>query len=163
MSKSRSATSRRWLEAAPILAALLYLPSLGYPFLYDDVPIIELNPVISSWSGLREVFSSDYWSMSVSGSGNYRPLTMASYVVNGAALGVASWHFRTVNIVLLGLVGWMISRLGRALGMSAAIGAFSGTAYVVHPLRVETAVKIVGRAELLIGRRGPNAGSFDQG
>ncbi|MBX3025323.1 tetratricopeptide repeat protein [bacterium] len=143
---------RRWLAPGVVaLAALLtYAPSLDNGFVWDDMVIVERQLVVFDSLGdvlapPRDIpqFSPDY----------YRPLTIATYLVDRAVGGERPFVFH-LSVVLAhaaaSLLVWMLAAqlLGAAPG--AAIGALAaGLLFAVHPVHSESVAWAAGRSDVL--------------
>jgi tetratricopeptide (TPR) repeat protein len=132
--------------AAPIVfaaATALYLPTIGFAFTYDDVPIVVNEPLLHSLANWRTILVSPWWE-----NGLYRPLTALTLAANWSLLGGEPWGFHAVNAVLHGLATALVLVLAaRYLSPLAALGA--AALFAVHPVHVEAVANVVGRAELL--------------
>lgn len=128
-----------------MLAVLLYLPTVGFDFVYDDVLQITLNPQVNGGSerGFGALFSEP------TPPGNlYRPLATASYRITFMLGGGAAWIFHLVNVLLYGACAALVYALyQRYLTTGAAF--IAALLFVIHPLHVEVVANSIGRAELL--------------
>lgn len=154
---------------AALLAALLCLPSLRGPLVFDDVPAVASN---ADALGLRtwwQLLRNDFWGRPLAAEDShksYRPLTVATLRLNVLAHGVACpTGFHLVNTALHALVTASVSLAAQALrryggpthaeGVATApSGAWAaalvaGATFAAHPVHAEAAGGIVGRAELL--------------
>lgn len=129
----RRLLARRWPEiGAALVAVLLYLPTLGYGLVFDDLALLDAEGMPVPLGGLLL----------------YRPLRFASHLVDGLLGGspvVAHAH----NVLLHAVVAALVVGLARRLG-AAAVAAFAGGVLVAcHPLAVEAAAYVSGRRDLL--------------
>ncbi|MCH2170403.1 DUF1736 domain-containing protein [Myxococcota bacterium] len=145
-------THSRLETVVPLLlagfAGALYAGTLGHGFSFDDVPLIERNPLLRSLGTLPELLASDYRAPE-SESGLYRPVVMLSYAVNYAVGGLDPRGYHAVNVALHALVSVLVWRLARRVlrdGLAAALAGFLFAALAVH---TEAVANVVGRAELL--------------
>ncbi len=146
----RAAVRRVLLFAGPVLALLLYLPTLGHDFVFDDHAAIGLNPLVRDPGQLQRVFVTPYWNTAVRDRTLYRPLTSATFGLDHAvAGGLRPRTFHLVNVVLHGLATWLVVRLAAGLLGGTAAPLFAGLLFAAHPIHVEAVAGIVGRAELL--------------
>lgn len=129
----RAARTRRWPEAAAALVAiLLYLPALGFGFVFDDVALIAADGRPVALGGILP----------------YRPLRYASYLVDHW-LGGSAWIYHADNVLLHALVVALVVALARRLGSGALPALAGGLLVACHPLSVETAAYVAGRRDLL--------------
>jgi tetratricopeptide (TPR) repeat protein len=144
-----SMKGRRWL--APVIVALvaaaIYLPTVGNDFTIDDFFIVRDNPDIASLDNIPGHFVAPYWPGRVE-AGMYRPLTILSLTVNRALTGPEPWGYHLVNLLLHASVSALVwyCVLGAA-GRPAAWGA--ALLFAVHPLHTEAVTNITGRSEVL--------------
>ena len=130
-----------------VLAVALYLPTARFGFVQDDRAIIAANPAAHALPAALRAFDQPYWPPPAQG-GLYRPLTILSYAVDwslsdGSAAWLhfvnALWHGVATLLVMLVLASWLPEA-----GVIAA-----GLVFAVHPVHVEAAAGLVGRADLL--------------
>ncbi len=137
IARLRSATGAlagaRALELAAAAAAVaLYLPAIGYGFVFDDFALIrEDGSPVALGPGLP-----------------YRPLRYASYVLD-SWLGGSSAVFHAHNVALHALVVAFVVALARRLGALPWAALAAGLLVAVHPLAVEAAAYVSGRRDLL--------------
>lgn len=142
-------TRSRVYAAVAIVAALVYAGTLRGAFALDDGHIILGNPLLNGWwgGGVAGAFRTTYWPAAFGGL-LYRPLTVASYVVDWHLGGGGPFWFHLVNI------GWHVAAsvlltalAARWLDLRGAL--LAGLLFAVHPVHVEAVANIVGRAELM--------------
>lgn len=129
-----------------LLALSAYGNSLGNGFAFDDVLIIEDNPVVTE-SDIGAAMATPYWPMAVEGTGLYRPVAVASYAAEWQVFGGDVLGFHAVSIVSHGIVSLLVFLL--LLEFFSTGGALAGAAiFAVHPVHTEAVANVVGRAEL---------------
>lgn len=140
--------------AAVFLAALLlFLPTLGHDFVWDDLSILLPNQALGDWSRLGEVLTSDFFRESdARGPFDYwRPLVVLSHMVERSLFGDRPAGYHAVNVLLHAAASLLVFLLGlRALGRPAAALA-AGLLFAVHPVHVEVVAWVSGRSDLLLG------------
>src|SRR6185436_9697537 len=87
--------AKRVYLAVAACAVVVHLGALWNRFAMDDLYIIVWNPLVHSGDGLWRAFVSPYWPPDLGGK-LYRPLTVATYTVDGL-VGYA-WWFHAVNL-----------------------------------------------------------------
>lgn len=139
----------RW---APILAALVaafvYLPSLGNGFALDDVGDIVENSVVHPDQSPIAVVLSPYRGHVPPQRSPYRPLTSLTIWLNGSFGG--AWGFHATNVLLHAFATGLVTLLLLQLGAGAASALAGGAVFAVHPVHVEAVANIVGRGDILM-------------
>ncbi len=128
-------------------ALAAYANSMGNGFAYDDTWVLEDNPIVTE-GRFDQVLSTPYWPGAVPGTGNYRPLTVASFVAGWSVWGGAPWGFHLMNVLLHGVASVLVFALAATL-TGVVGGVVGGLFFAVHPVHVEAVANVVGRAELL--------------
>lgn len=126
--------------------ALVYANTLANQFVMDDELYILRNPQVTDPS-LHRLFSPNPVSTL------FRPLTFASLALNWSISGSSPPSYHLMNLVLHGVVTWLLYILllellgGAPEAMAVAFAA--ALLYAVHPIHTEAVAWAVGRAELL--------------
>ncbi|HXE90440.1 MAG TPA: tetratricopeptide repeat protein [Terriglobales bacterium] len=130
--------------------AILFLPALRYPFVYDDIPQVLENPELRTWNSLPGFFVKSLWSEVGAKGGFYRPLFKTWLVVNYQLWGtnVAGWHAANLicHLLAVALAYALVLRLTRA----RSIAALAALIFGIHPSRIESVVWISGIADPLM-------------
>jgi len=133
-----------------LFAILLHLPALGNDFVFDDRGVILENPLMRDIGDLPRLLVAPWWAGAGRTAGLYRPLTNATFAVDRAlAGGFRPEWFHAVNILLHGVVTWLLTLLALDLGGGVVAALVAGVLFAVHPVHVEAVAGVVGRAELL--------------
>jgi hypothetical protein len=136
---------RRLYGAVAACALVVHLGGLWNDFAMDDRYIILFNPLVHSLDGLWRAFTMPYWPPDLGGK-MYRPLTIATYVLDWR-VGGPLW-FHAVNLLWHAGATVAVTVLARRwAGAAAALAA--GLVFAVHPVHVEAIANVVGRAELM--------------
>lgn len=136
---------RRLYLAVAACAVIVHLGSLWNGFAMDDLYIIVWNPLVHSLEGAWRAFVTPYWPPDLGGK-LYRPLTVATYVIDGR-IDDAPW-FHAVNLLWHAGATLVVTALAlRWSGFAAALAA--GMIFAVHPVHVEAIANVIGRAELM--------------
>lgn len=129
-----------------LLALSAYMNSLGNGFAYDDVRIIEDNPVVTG-SRVAAALTTPYWPSAAEGAGLYRPVTVASYAAEWGLFEGGTTGFHALNVLTHGVASLLVFLL--LLELVSTGGALAGAAiFAVHPVHTEAVANVVGRAEL---------------
>lgn len=141
-----------WVAA---LGTVIYLGSLGNQPTLDDGWVVFDSPMVRTFDLVR-MFTQPYNSAGPATTGGlFRPVTTLTYALNYALGGRAGAGFHAVNVLLHGLVTWLVWLLARRLlGAVAPARARAGALaaallFAVHPVHVEAVAALTGRAELL--------------
>ncbi|NLX14107.1 MAG: hypothetical protein GXY44_10710 [Phycisphaerales bacterium] len=146
-----------WLAmlTAVSLAVLAYYPlERDQQFVYDDLPIIVENPLITAPGPWYRFWLNPYWPRHLSRDLLYRPLVMASFRLNTlfSEDGVPNAiSFYRANILLHALTAAGVVVLGYRLTGRASAGLLAGTLFAVHPVNAEAVATACGRCEVLAG------------
>jgi len=135
-----------WLPALIALATLAaFAPAVHNGFVdWDDPEYVTENLDIRDLTlpGLRAIFTTYL-------SGNYQPLTMASFAVdyNFWKLNPEGYHLTNIAFHVLGTIAvfWFVLLLTGSLEMSGITSLFFG----IHPLHVESVAWVSGRKDVL--------------
>jgi hypothetical protein len=137
-----------WLLVVLALTALVYVPGLSGPFVFDDTPNLRpLQDWLSGITGWQEVLFGNR-------SGLFgRPLSMLSFILDARMFGMAPFSFKLTNLVIHlacgGLIYTLLHKLllrDPHLGQRAALAALAISAiWLLHPLQVSTVLYIVQR------------------
>ncbi|HYL55850.1 MAG TPA: hypothetical protein VEU73_09800, partial [Gemmatimonadales bacterium] len=139
--------TKRLYAAVGACAVLVYLGALRNHFALDDNQVIAFNALVHHLSGVWRTFLAPYWPPDVGG-GLYRPLAIASYTIDWAVSGGATWWFHAVNLAWHAGATVAVAYLARHLSGDRAAWT-AGLLFAVHPVHVEAVANVVGRAELM--------------
>ncbi len=143
--------ARLLLMAALVLAFLVHIAAVWFPFVDDDEPQIQLNPHLQSWHYLPRYFTADVWSHLGCGSNYYRPVFLLWLRLNHCFFGLDPMGWHVAAILLHVLAAWLVYLLAaRELNDKIAAG-FAAAIFAVHPLTVECVAWISGSTETLEG------------
>ena len=138
--------------AALILAAvfLSYFNALSNGFVYDDVAMVKVNPIIRGWSNVPAIFSTGYWTSTFTSSGGlYRPLTVFSYLVEYSIGGINPALYHLDNILLHFLCSVLVYLIVRKISDNEQGSVIAALLFAVHPVHVEAVANVSGRSEIL--------------
>ena len=136
---------KRLYAVVAACAVVVYLGALWNRFAWDDTFIILGSDLVKSSSGWWRAFASVYWPPAIGG-GMYRPLTLATYVLDWHLDGVVLFH--AVNVLWHAGAALLVAVLTRRWAGDAA-ALVAGVVFAVHPVHVEAVANVVGRAELM--------------
>jgi len=134
-----------------LAAALPYLSSLTFGFVYDDLGVIVEVPSRHTWLGVAQAWIQSYWGNPETGL--YRPVAQFMYALLWNLDGGKPWLFHLYAIVIhiaTSLCVWWL--LGRATNKWAAF--FGALLFAVDPVHVEAVANIVNSSEVLVALLG---------
>ncbi len=132
-----------------MLALLLYLPTLGYDFVYDDIPIVEYDQRLTEGSFGYRLWVSPYWPQGSVAPAS-RPVATWTYWLQTQLHGQSNpLLFRLVNVLLFAVLAMQVAFLAVRWTGNPLSGWLAGPLFAIHPLRVEIVAGLVGRAEIL--------------
>lgn len=128
------------------LTALVYLPTLGFDFIYDDHRIIEQNPLIRDLGHIPRFFVTDLWTTvpPFKRGSYYRPVwqiwATLSFTLHG--LRPAAWHANVVIVHLL--VTALLFPVARRITGRADAAIVAALLFGLHPVHGEVVAWIAG-------------------
>lgn len=170
---SREIAGLLWWGPA-LLAAVLYLPSLRFEFVWDDTTFISRNRAAQSWSELANALSRGYgWtgdplppSTPAHGEAEamgppprdaalyYRPVVTAVSGAQWITGRGAAWPLHLANMLAHAATAALVALLARKLAGrqprvdAARAGLFAGLLFASHPAASEAVAWISGRTDL---------------
>ncbi len=152
MTKHNAKSATRMIGLAAligIIAALVYLPSLGFGFSFDEKILITDNISIRSLKNIPQFFNSKFWPGQSQGI-YYRPIVVLSYALNYAAARDNPYIYHLTNLLLHVMVSMLVLGLARKLLPKQQSAAFiAALVFAVHPLHTESVTWISGRTDVL--------------
>jgi tetratricopeptide (TPR) repeat protein len=149
-------TARRFplfVLAVAILGALLYLPTLHYPLVWDDTDIITNNSLIRANNPFA-YFGKSFWAggptTSLGQDPYYRPLTNLTLWLDYHVGRGRPVVFHLHNVLMFSLLTAFLMLLLARLLHSRWAALFGGLVFAVHPLHSEVVSYVSGRTDLLM-------------
>ena len=134
------------------LSALVYVATLSFGFVYDDVPQILKNPAIQSWGFVPQYFTSHVWAaIYPSSTGNYyRPLFLLWLRLNYALFGTdaVGWHMTCIACHVLAT--WLVFWIAQKLTTDRLTAFLAALIFGVHPAHIENVAWISGITDPLM-------------
>ena len=131
------------------VAVLCYWPSLSGPFVFDDAPNLELLGV---GGGIDSVDAFMEFVSSAQAGPLGRPLSLASFVIDGQTWPTDPRPFRITNLLIHLVNGLLVLLLARAIlatrfdaSTAWRLGVVCMAVWLLHPLLVSTAAYVVQR------------------
>jgi hypothetical protein len=131
---------------ALVLAAVSYINTLGFAFVYDDLPQLVSNPRVHSWEHAPRLFVEQVWNQSLlQGTGNYyRPIFELWLLIQYSLFGLHPWAYHLVNVLLHMAVVGMAYLLFRRLTGDRLTASMGTVIFAVHPTHIESVAWISG-------------------
>ncbi len=137
------------IVAAFVLTVMCYWPSLGGPFLFDDIPNLEL---MGDRGGLTSAANYAEFIMSAQSGPLGRPLSLASFALDGQAWPTDPRPFRITNLIIHLVNGLLVFSLARLIFSTThkretaeKLALLCVTLWLLHPLLVSTTAYIIQR------------------
>ena len=136
--------------AVTLVAALVYLNTLGNGFVYDDHFVVAQNDHIRSLNPVT-IFGSEYWSGFASETAGtyYRPVTIFSFALDFALWGQNPSGYHLTNLLLHAANTLLLYLLCARLIRNRKTALFAALLFAVHPVHTEAVANISGRSDLL--------------
>lgn len=137
--------------ALGVLAALVFAPALGGPFIFDDHPLIESNAQVHTLAAARSWFTTDFWyGIEIPNRLHYwRPLITATYAIDWRISGGHALQFHITNTLAhVGVTLLAFATLRRWTSTSWAAFA-AAVLWSVHPTKAENVAWIAGRTDVV--------------
>ncbi|MBI5621182.1 tetratricopeptide repeat protein [Candidatus Gottesmanbacteria bacterium] len=130
-----------------IVSFAIYGNGVRAEFTYDDGPGIQTRQDLKDPRNIFRLFVSPYYFQQPE-IGLYRPLPMASYLLNYSLFGSSPVSFHIVNILLHALSAFLVYKLIQLLFSRRDLSLLTFLLFLFHPIHTEAVSLIVGRAEL---------------
>ncbi len=133
------------------LALVIFLPSLWFGFVWDDLPMVAENASLHRWETLWIGWGSDFWGLHdvPAMSGYWRPLVTAVHLSWMQLWGESPTAFHFLNLFLHGLAVLLALVIFHRLGLRSW-GLWGGALFFAwHPLHAETVSFVSASPDLL--------------
>lgn len=131
-----------------LISFLVYLPSLGNRFVWDDEQFIYRNAYVRDFN-VGKIFSTN----TIAGAGElsnyYRPLTTFSFALDYQFWGLNPIGFHLVNTLLHAANAVLLYLLLMRLGLGKKGAFWIGLLFAVHPIQTEAVVYANSRGDSL--------------
>jgi tetratricopeptide (TPR) repeat protein len=137
------------------LSLLIFVPAVRGPFLYDDIPLIQVNPYIHQWGFYKHWFTHDFWSVAEEirqfsvPLNYYRPLVTTSYAADWILGGGTAVAFHLVNFLWHGLVGLLVFFTLYRWLKHREVAFLLALLFAFHPSKGESVAWISGRTDIV--------------
>ncbi len=134
------------------VAGLLYWRVVGFEFVtYDDYDLIYENEQFLAHPGNAfTAFTTNAFTTHRTEGFYYRPILLATFVVEYQIWGLHPAGYHAVNLLLHALTSALVVLLLVRLGTSRTIAALGGFLFALHPVQTESVAWISGRNDILL-------------
>jgi len=132
------------------LTTIIFLPAVWYKYSYFDdyYLIVQGQKYLADLSNMFNIFGSDVFRADTVA---YRPLLIASFMLDAKIAGTSPWIYHLTNIVIHYVCGCLLFLLLRRFEVSRVRSFFLSAFFLVHPLMVQAVAWIPGRNDTLLG------------
>jgi tetratricopeptide (TPR) repeat protein len=141
------------LALVGLAAAAVYVFTIEYDFVWDDVTLVAENAYIRSFGFVGEYFRRDYAVLShgsLSIKWYYRPLLALSFLTDYQVWRANPAGFHLTNVLLHLVSSLLVALLAGRLSGCAVVAALAGLFFAVHPVHVEPVAFVAGRVDSLV-------------
>lgn len=133
-----------------LLALVVFVPSLRYGFVWDDLVLVQNNQFLQPHSSPGSFLGKDFTELTFGRVGGffYRPLFALTLWADAVLWGQQPAGFHGTNLLLHGLVVGLLWLVVRRLSDSFT-ATLTALLFAVHPAHSEVAVFISGRVDSL--------------
>lgn len=142
-----------WIAILALAAALPYLPTLGYGFVYDDAPQIVHNPDLLSLRNVPHFFTEFISKAGVHNSRQpvfYRPLFYSQLCLTRVLVGPGPFGFHLVSLLFHIGNTLLLYFVAYRLGMHQPAARLAALLFAVHPVHVESVVWPSASPDLMV-------------
>ena len=134
------------------VTALVYLGTLAFGFVYDDVLLVLNNSTIRSWRYVPQYFTSHMWAAAFPGStaNYYRPLFLLWLRLNYALFEAKPEGWHATNVLSHIVATYLVFRVARQLTRDRTIAFAAALLFGLHPAHIENVAWIAGVTDSLM-------------
>jgi protein O-mannosyl-transferase len=156
-----------------LVAIVPYLPTLGYDFVYDDVPFIARNDRLETATVRDDLLDRTTMAGGESFPGTYRPLRTFAFALDTRVAGKTPWLFHAANVFLHGVATALLYLLLSGMLAEAGAAFYATLLFAIHPAAIEAVAWCSSRdnglllvfflGALLLHRRAREGAAFGAG
>lgn len=134
-----------------LLAATLYIRTIGYDFVWDDFLMVVQNQYFKHIRYLPLYFTSDFARLTSGGlpAVYYRPLFALSFLIDFWLWGNNPSGYHLTNLLLFLVVVWLVFVVSRCLFADARVALLAMGLFTLHPIHVEPVAWVSARPDVL--------------
>ncbi|MEY5049326.1 MAG: hypothetical protein RLZZ175_2685 [Bacteroidota bacterium] len=158
--KNQNSTNQKNTESAnkkefnPLIALLfllavtfiVYAQCFNFEFItkWDDDFFVTKNPFITqlSWANIKSIFSTTVLNM-------YSPLTVLSFAIEHALVGLKPFLYHFDNVILHLLNTYILFKITQEAKLSHWAGLFIAAIFALHPMHIESVAWVTERKDVL--------------
>jgi len=134
-----------------LAGALLYFKALHFGFSYfdDQDLIVENRAFLGDIFNVFQAFCQKVYPKSLI-IGYYRPILIASFVLNAQMGGIAPFAYHLMNVVIHLAVSCLVFALFARLGFAGGLSFFFALIFTVHPALTQAVAWVPGRNDSML-------------
>ena len=153
-SETRITPDRAVLVGA-LLAAFAYIQDVRYDFILDDVPLILMNELITSWQNWKKLFVVDIFAsknpLPAGGTAiHYRPIYQLWQMLNEQLFGSVLPWWHVTSLLLHIAATFLVYQLGVKLLKERWTAALGALLFAFHPIHAESVAYVTASTDLLV-------------
>ncbi len=136
-----------------LIIFFLYFRSFNFDYIWDSKIQVENNKLIRDSKNPFQAFKYGYWQAAGFNKGPndyYRPLTIASLILNRIILGNKPFSYRLVNLIIFYLSLIVLFFYLKRVDSEKYFAEVMILLFAVFPLHIDNIVWVVGRCDLLM-------------
>ncbi|TLY27615.1 MAG: glycosyltransferase family 39 protein, partial [Ignavibacteria bacterium] len=136
-----------------IAVCVVYGQAVRFDFVsYDDYDLITQNTdYLGNFRNLAASFTTHVFSTHRAESAYYRPLLLASFIIDYRLWGLSPFGFHLVNILLHAAAAVVLYFLALRVTRESAVAGMTSLLFALHPVQTEPVAWISGRNDILLG------------
>ena len=149
---SESKTLLAWAIGVFAVVAAVWLPAVGGEFVWDDLSNLVESDRLRSWSAVIDSFRHNaMWSADRPQAvvGTYRPLSLASFVIDYKIYGLEPWGYHLTNVLLHAVTAALLFVFFARATVAPRAAAALAVLWAVHPVCAEAVAWVNGRSEVI--------------
>lgn len=153
----RGPTGPAWWEKPGLLelalvcvAAIIFIATLSFGFVYDDRVQVLDNPFLQSWRYLGHDFTSHVWAQTHKPAVYYRPMFLVWLRLNYTLFGTRAWGWHLMTVLAHALATLLVFRLASRILGNRWQAAVAGLIFATHPVHVENVAWVSGAVDPLL-------------
>ena len=136
---------------AGVLAALAFVGTIGFSFVFDDEVVIVNNPTVHAWRYVPQYFTGVFGShLGPHIISYYRPLFLLWFRIHHALFGLNPLWYHLSNVLVHALVTMLVFSTAVRLTRDNRLAFVAALFFALHPVHVENVAWISCSSETLL-------------